>query len=358
MDEQIQINKYANSFINNTFNASNDNTSITQTVQYYNKKKNPRDMSIEELEEYIQKNMSKTKNIKNYESHSLNASFTCIDKIDNEHKNNNLFSVKKEENNNKFMNKIENNNLKININNLFNKNELSKEKNYFLPFNNENANNNKIIKDNPQLKKINEKNYNNIMNNNYNSDKNIENKNYENKIENKNQYEKNIFNVTFPQSNLDLNISSPSFKNMQQTLNYTLNNDNDDLNECFNNYNSGKIDSKNKINFENIKNQKSDSNNDSAINYIKTLKNKIVDLNQENEYLKNIISQNKSESNKILKEIEVYKNKITQLQQYNRKNIEQIENNKNYCEKQIIEIKTENQLLKELLEEIFRSKFD
>ena len=340
MNEQIQINNNANSFINNTSYVSNNdnsnnkqnntNTLLIQTTQFYSKKKNPRDMSIEELEEYIQKNMSKTKNIKNYESHSLNASFTCnnnfgfFDKIDNEHKDNNLYSVKKEENNKQFLNKIENNNLKININNLFNKNELLKEKNYFLPFNNENANNNKIIKDNPQLKKINEKNYNynNIMNNNYNSDKNIENKNYENKIENKNQYEKNIFNVTFPQSNLDLNISSPSFKNMQQTLNYTLNNDNDDLNECFNNYNSGKIDSKNKINFENIKNQKSDSNNDSAINYIKTLKNKIVDLNQENEYLKNIISQNKSESNKILKEIEVYKNKITQLQQYNKKNID------------------------------------
>jgi hypothetical protein len=131
MSDKIQINNDANSFINNESYTNNDNSknkqnninnaSLIPATQYYNKKKNPRDMSIEELEEYIQKNMSKTKNIKNYESHSLNASFTCnnnfgfFDKIDNNNKNENLYSVKRTENTKKFMNSNEDNNLKLNI---------------------------------------------------------------------------------------------------------------------------------------------------------------------------------------------------------------------------------------------------
>ena len=47
---------------------------------YYKKKalekKNPKERSIEELEEYIQKNRAKINKIKNDEPHSLNASFT------------------------------------------------------------------------------------------------------------------------------------------------------------------------------------------------------------------------------------------------------------------------------------------
>jgi hypothetical protein len=49
-------------------------------------------MTIEELEEYIQKNRAKMNN-KNFESHSLNTSFTCnynfgiSEKIDKENQN-------------------------------------------------------------------------------------------------------------------------------------------------------------------------------------------------------------------------------------------------------------------------------
>ena len=98
-------------YCNNSFNA--------QTTQYYGRKKNPREMSIEELEEYIEKSRNKIKNYKNYESQSLNVSFNnnnnfgFFDKIDNNNKNENLYSVKRTENTKKFMNSNEDNNLKL-----------------------------------------------------------------------------------------------------------------------------------------------------------------------------------------------------------------------------------------------------
>jgi hypothetical protein len=130
MSEQIQINNN-NNLVNNISYISNDNSNNkqniinnsfnAQTTQYYGRKKNPREMSIEELEEYIEKSRNKIKNYKNYESQSLNASFNnnnnfgFFDKIDNNNKNENLYSVKRTENTKKFMNSNEDNNLKLNI---------------------------------------------------------------------------------------------------------------------------------------------------------------------------------------------------------------------------------------------------
>ena len=51
-------------------NVDTKNNNITK------RKKNPRDMTIEELEEYIQKNKNKNYNPYNTESRSLNSSFT------------------------------------------------------------------------------------------------------------------------------------------------------------------------------------------------------------------------------------------------------------------------------------------
>ena len=131
MNEEIQINRNAQNLMNNVSYTSNDNMNNTQnncnnpintqTAQYYNKKKNPRDMSIEELEEYIQKNRAKSKNVRNFESHSLNSSFTCnnnfqfFEKVDNKIKNDNLYSVKRNQNTKQFMMNNEDNNLKLNI---------------------------------------------------------------------------------------------------------------------------------------------------------------------------------------------------------------------------------------------------
>ena len=67
------------------------NSSSTISNKYYSNKKNPREMTVEELEEYIQKNRDKMNKYKNSDSHSLNKSFTShynfgmpekIDKID------------------------------------------------------------------------------------------------------------------------------------------------------------------------------------------------------------------------------------------------------------------------------------
>ena len=182
MNEEIQINN-TNSLINNVSYTSNDNPNNTQNnnntslnnknAQYYSKKKNPRDMSIEELEEYIQKNRAKSKNFANNEAHSLNASFTnkynfgLFDKIDDKNKNDNLFSVKREPNVKQFMGNDERNNLKININNnLFNKSEIQNEEHFANLINNGDVNNLQV-QINSSKKEIKYESFvNNILNNN------------------------------------------------------------------------------------------------------------------------------------------------------------------------------------------------
>ena len=112
MEDKFKMNNNINNLSNDLSNINTNNSNLnqnysinssnTQTTQYYSKKKNPRDMTVEELEEYIQKNRAKMNNYKNKESHSLNASFNChydfgfSDKVDKEDKN--TFSVKRNNN--------------------------------------------------------------------------------------------------------------------------------------------------------------------------------------------------------------------------------------------------------------------
>ena len=76
-------------------------------------------------------------------------------------------------------------------------------------------------------------------------------------------------------------------------------------------------------------------------------------MNLENQNLKKIINQNNNEEkfNKILKEIELYKNKILQLEQEKITFLNELENCKKFYEKNISELKDENQVLKNMLEE-------
>ena len=361
MNEEIQINRNAQNLMNNVSYTSNDNMNNTQnncnnsintqTAQYYNKKKNPRDMSIEELEEYIQKNRAKSKNVRNFESHSLNSSFTCnnnfqfFEKVDNKIKNDNLYSVKRNQNTKQFMMNNEDNNLKLNINNsLFNNNDntfignISNQFNFDSSNINNNINNHSFKNNSLQIENIFNKE-NNIFKEN-NSNLNIYNNN--NDISNENS-DKSNNNKTIPSSNININmnIPSPCFKSIHNTLNYTLNNDTDNVNELIIN-NSANIESKNKNFSENINNEKlNDFNPNSNANYIKLLENKIEKLNLENQNLQKIINQNNNEEkfNKILKEIELYKNKILQLEQEKITFLNELENCKKFYEKNISELK-------------------
>ena len=360
MNEQIQINN-TNSFINNISYISNDNSNNNQNnnntlniknAQYYSKKKNPRDMSIEELEEYIQKSRARSKNFINNEAHSLNASFTnkynfgLFDKIDDKNKNDNLFSVKREKNVRNFMDNIEKNNLKININdNLSHKSEIQKEENFSPSINNRGINKYQQVQINSSKIDINNESVNNnILNNN-----NFSGKNTYNDIEI--QSENKQLNNTLSPSNINMNIPSPSFKNINHTLNYTLNNDNEDKNEAFINNSINQDLNINLDNQQNKDNQMKEANNNSTANYIRVLQNKIQLLNQENGNLKRLFSKNTNENNKLLKDIELYKDKISQMEKDKKIYLEEIENDKNYYGKQISELKNENQLLKNLLEE-------
>ena len=56
--------------------------------------------------------------------------------------------------------------------------------------------------------------------------------------------------------------------------------------------------------------------------------------------------------------MELYKNKIFELEKDKMNNIEQIKNNKKFYEKEISEIKGENQFLKKLLEDKNKKKIE
>ena len=78
------------------------NLNSSEEFHTFNRKKNPRDMTIQELDEYIKKNRQKNYNPNNTESKSLNSSFTT----------NNHFGLFNETNLNKTNNiKSENRNL-------------------------------------------------------------------------------------------------------------------------------------------------------------------------------------------------------------------------------------------------------
>ena len=360
MENKFQINPSINNLQNlsnignnNSSNIKydNNNTNIIQSNQYYSKKKNPKEMTIEELEEYIQKNRAKMNN-KNFESHSLNTSFTCnynfgiSEKIDKE--NQNTFSVKRNNNTKDFVKQKEKDDLKLNINN-------RKENG-----NNETDNNTvssliQCVINNTPFIKSNQTSRTNTINNendNYNDKQNNINNNYNNNNENK------IYNNTLP-LNINMELPSPTFKNISNTLTYSLQkNDNDNETNISNNNNNSIINysQQKKINqIDDIYNYHNKEiipnvNSNSTVNYINSLKNKIKILNEENELLKkNNINNNIS--NDIIKENEIYKNKILILEEDKIKYLEQFKIEKNNYEKIIIELKQNNEILKQLLEE-------
>ena len=368
---------------NNTIPYKNNNSNIP-TNQYYSKKKNPRDMTVEELEEYIQKNKSKL-NHRNNETHSLNTSFTChynfgmSEKIDKS--NQNTFSVKRNNNVKHFVYPNEKKDLNLDFNkNIVNNNE------------NKDINNSVstliqgVVTNTPFIKSNQSSRVNTINNDNDNKLSNDNNNIYN--IDNNNNNEKNIYN-TFP-ININMDIPSPTFKKINNTLNYSLshndnNNNNDDKTEMKinnnnsrninnNNYIMQKIDSDiNNINNQNIINSQQQNqlnsitddmnmnininnkeiNSNSAINYIKSLQNKIKKLTEENENLKILLQENnnKLNNNSFLKELDLYKNKILFLEQNKIEYMEQVKIEKNNYEKEIFELKKDNEQLKQLLDD-------
>ena len=366
MNEQIQINS-TNNLINNISYTSNDNKNFkqdnynsslnTQNTQFYSKKKNPRNMSIEELEEYIQKNRAKIKNFKNYESHSLNASFNCnnnlgfFEKIDNKSKNDNLLSVQREQNIKQYIDKNKNNDVKININdNLFNNNIRMKDDNIYSInkgfINNEiNGKNDSSLETNL----FNNENNKNIIDNNCILNPKLFHNNIEIRSVKNDEIDNKQFDKTLPVANINMNIPSPSFKSIHNSLNYTLNTDNDNLNEII--INKGKKQNDKDNNATKNINQINETITNSTINYIKNLENKIEQLNQENSDLKKLFSSNNNKNNKIIQDLKLYENKLAQLELEKINNIKQNEKEKIFYEKQIFDLKNENQLLKNMLEE-------
>ena len=377
MEEKIQIN---NNKFNNNPNISNitdKNSNIQQNHnndknnQYYSKKKNPREMTIEELEEYIQKNRAKMIN-KNNESHSLNASFTCnykfgiSEKIDNQ----NTYSVKRDTTSKNFITRTEKDNLQLNLN----KNIINKKENNEQNLNSVSSLIQDIVINTPFIKNNQSSRSNtlnkipniNINNNNnkyiYENDNNI---NLINKPENK-QY-----NNTLPLT-INMNIPSPTFKNINNTLNYSLqnnniaeeikknsyhnfslqNNNNDsDLNKI----NSNTINYSQQKKFNNLTDDLNNKeiNSNSTISYIKSLQNKIKLLNEENENLKKLYQENNyfQNNNSLIKELELCKNKLMIIEQEKQNYIEHIKNEKINYEKEIAELKKNNEILTKLLED-------
>ena len=354
MNEQIQINS-TNNLINNISYTSNDNTNYkqnnnnnsslnTQNTQFYSKKKNPRNMSIEELEEYIQKNRAKIKNFKNYESHSLNASFNCnnnlgfFEKIDNKSKNDSLLSVQREQNIKQYIDKNKNNDVKININNnLFNNNVKMKDDNIYSI--NKGFINNEINGKNDssfETNLFNNENNKNIIDNNCILNSKLFHNNIEIRSVKNDEIDNKQFDKTLPVANINMNIPSPSFKSIHNSLNYTLNTDNDNLNEII--INKGKKQNDKDNNATKNINEIKETITNSTINYIKNLENKIEQLNQENSDLKKLFSSNNDKNNKIIQDLKLYENKLAQLELEKINNIKQNEKEKIFYEKQIFKI--------------------
>ena len=365
MENQINISNITSniSYSNNNSNLNQDitNNSFNQkSTQYYSKKKNPKEMSIEELEEYIQKNRAKINKIKNNEPHSLNASFTrnynfgFLEKVDT-NKSDVSLSIKRNQNIKQFINQNKKEDLNINIkNNLFDNNENVKNKNNNIPLNIAIINNKKYFEQNPSsvINDINNINKLDDLLNNDTSNKNLFERNVNIEDDNKEKIEnKIVFSNTQPLTNKNLSIPSPTFKNIHNTLNYSLNNENDIIKEIIiNNQNNGKLD----YNSQQDIYQNKELNSNSTINYIKSLQLKINKLIEENENLKNIIQKNNYDKNlhsRISRELELCKNKIIILEQEKINMNEESLNMKQNYEKEIIELRNENENLRKNLEE-------
>ena len=94
---------------------SNSNLNSSAGFQTFNRKKNPRDMTIQELDEYIRKNRQKNFNPTYTESKSLNSSFSSNNHFglfneNNVNKNNNFNS----ENRKRTSSLIQNNKSELN----------------------------------------------------------------------------------------------------------------------------------------------------------------------------------------------------------------------------------------------------
>ena len=204
MEEKIENNNnsIANYSKDNLYNKINSSSTISN--KYYSNKKNPREMTVEELEEYIQKNRDKMNKYKNIESHSLNKSFTShynfgmpekIDKIDKEVQN--TFSVKKDISTKHFIPQEKKENLKLNINNsMSNKDEnnLSSISSIIKG----------VVSNTPFVNKNNQSSRANTINNeNDNTNFNISKNSYENST---NKNENKIYSNTLQ---LNTNIPSP-----------------------------------------------------------------------------------------------------------------------------------------------------
>ena len=259
-------------------NVDTKNNNITK------RKKNPRDMTIEELEEYIQKNKNKNYNPYNTESRSLNSSFTSnnhfglfnekfkenFDNNSNKSFHQKNFSVGKNINiqNEEVLNKE---NKDVNVNNITNNNNLDNQNNNKFTLIENIVQNSPFIKSNSSSKNntLNtiskeEENLNKNQNNfNYQNNNNLNNNNFTNPLNNSAQKPFNSFNFY---SNII---------NKQNEFNNTNNNN-------LNSYNSNNTQST----INNSENNNLNTNSKAINDYIKSLQEKIKFLENENEELK------------------------------------------------------------------------
>ena len=258
-------------------NVDTKNNNITK------RKKNPRDMTIEELEEYIQKNKNKNYNPYNTESRSLNSSFTSnnhfglfnekfkenFDNNSNKSFHQKTFSVGKNNiQNEEVLNKE---NKDVNVNNITNNNNFENKNNNKFTLIENIVQNSPFIKSNSSSKNntLNtiskeEENLNKNQNNfNYQNNNNLNNNNFTNPLNNSAQKPFNSFNFY---SNII---------NKQNEFNNTNNNN-------LNSYNSNNTQST----INNSENNNLNTNSKAINDYIKSLQEKIKFLENENEELK------------------------------------------------------------------------
>ena len=258
-------------------NVDTKNNNITK------RKKNPRDMTIEELEEYIQKNKNKNYNPYNTESRSLNSSFTSnnhfglfnekfkenFDNNSNKSFHQKTFSVGKNNiQNEEVLNKE---NKDVNVNNITNNNNFENKNNNKFTLIENIVQNSPFIKSNSSSKNntLNtiskeEENLNKNQNNfNFQNNNNLNNNNFTNPLNNSAQKPFNSFNFY---SNII---------NKQNEFNNTNNNN-------LNSYNSNNTQST----INNSENNNLNTNSKAINDYIKSLQEKIKFLENENEELK------------------------------------------------------------------------
>lgn len=244
------------------------------------KRKDPKSMSVEELDEYIQRNKSKIKIDDN--NKSLNSSFHSQKNLNYSFNETSKVLNKINDNFKKSDNEV-NSNMNIGLtpnSNMNNSNVFQQNKSINQTLNNSNINSNLIT--NKQYTESLGLNYNYLnmnQNQNQNLNNSVSNNNNLNNVNNQN-INNPFINTNSPYQNMNMN-----YQNVNTQSSYDPMSDGDDK---YFKYKQKSINNAGNLNQMNtsFQNQNLNQNSTAASNYLKALQDKIKELHSENEELK------------------------------------------------------------------------